>query len=420
MKKSYFKRIVLILILIIIGIYFIPAPKATFFELYSINDKYSKSLKEFQAKPTKEVTVNGIKWIYYTGGSGPKTILFIHGMGGAYDLWWQQIIEFEKSYKVISYTLPEKINSLQKTSKGILEILKTEKIDKFYVVGTSMGGYIAQYLVSTIPNRIEKAVFGNTFPPNNLIAEENKTKSKILPFLPEIVISKLGKKTLDKKIIPAAKNSKLLKAFLPSLPFSKKQFINRYNIVIDKFTVNPTKYNIKRIPKLIIESDNDPLIQPQLRQQLRSLYKNANVYTFHNEGHFPYINASEEFNNVLRNFLNEKNEYLEVEKIITSYFKGRKNANLEQLQLAFSKKANLYTTHKNKILIIPIENYYKKVLLDGVQQANTSILNGDVTGNIASFKTKFEYPEKSYMDYLTLLKIDSGWKIISKTFTKIN
>lgn len=420
MKRKYFKKIFILLIIIIIGIYIIPAPKTNFSELYPINDNYSKSLKRFQAKSTKEITINGVKWIYYAGGNGSKTILFIHGMGGAYDLWWQQIIEFEKSYKVISYTLPEEINSLQKTSKGILKILETEKIDKFYVVGTSMGGYIAQYLVSTIPNRIEKAVFGNTFPPNNLIAKENKTKSKLLPFLPEIVISKLGKKTLDKKIIPAAKNSKLLRAFLPSISFSKKQFINRYNIVIDKFTMNSTKYAIKRIPKLIIESDNDPLIQPQLRQQLKKLYKNSNVYTFHNEGHFPYINASKEYNEVLWRFFNTENTFTAVEKTIENYFEGRKDANLKQLQLAFSKKANLYTSQNNNILIIPIENYYKKVRLNGVQQVNTSILNGDITGNIACFKTKFEYPKKSYTDYLTLLKTDNGWKIISKTFTKTN
>ncbi|WP_457610717.1 alpha/beta fold hydrolase [Lutibacter sp.] len=420
MKRTYLKRIFISLIIIIIGIYLIPAPKTNFFKLYPINDHYSQSLKNFQAKPTKEVTINGIKWIYYVGGSGSKTILFIHGMGGAYNLWWQQIIKFEKSYKVISYTLPEDINSLQKTSEGILKILETEKIDKFYVVGTSMGGYIAQYLVSTIPDRIEKVVFGNTFPPNNLIAKENKTKSKLLPFLPEIVISKLGEKTLDKKIIPAAKNSKLLKAFLVSLPFSKKQFINRYNIVIDKFTMSPTKYNIKRIPKLIIESDNDPLIQPQLQQQLKKLYKNASVYTFHNEGHFPYINAPKEYNEILWQFFNTENAFTAVEKTIENYFEGRKDANLKQLQLAFSKKANLYTSQNNNILIIPIENYYKKVRLNGVQQAKTSILNGDITGNIANFKTNFEYPKKSYTDYLTLLKTDKGWEIISKTFTKTN
>jgi len=306
MKKNYLKIILFILTVIIVGVYLIPAPKANFFELYPTNDKHSQSLKEFQNKQTKEITIDSVKWNYYTGGNGSKTILFLHGMGGAYNLWWQQVTKFEKDYKIIAYSLPEEINSLKNASKGILAILKAENIENFYAVGTSMGGYIAQYLVSIIPNRVEKVVFGNTFPPNNLIAKENAAKSYVIPYLPEILISKLGEKQLNEKLVPAAKNSELLKAFLPSLPFSKKQFINRFNVVVDKFTATPNKKEIKRIPKLIIESDNDPLIQPELRKQIKELYANAEVYTFYNEGHFPYINASEEFNKVLKDFFNKK------------------------------------------------------------------------------------------------------------------
>ncbi len=308
MKKKSFKIIVSLLILIIIGIYLIPAPKANFFELYAINDKHSQSLKEFQNRPTKNSTVDGITWNYYTGGNGTKTILFLHGMGGSYDLWWQQVVAFEKDYNIITYSLPEEINSLEKASKGILEILEIENVDKFYAVGTSMGGYIAQYLIATIPNRVEKVVFGNTFPPNDLIATENAIKSKVIPYLPEILISKLAKKQLNEKLVPAAKNSKLLKSFLPSLPFSKKQFINRFYVVIDGFKATPTKVELKNIPKLIIESDNDPLIQPELRKKIKELYTNAKVYTFHNEGHFPYINASDKYNKVLKDFLTKKTQ----------------------------------------------------------------------------------------------------------------
>jgi pimeloyl-ACP methyl ester carboxylesterase len=414
----YFRISLLIIILILVAIYLIPSPQVNFFKLYKINDKFSENLKILKAKPLKEIMVNGIKWNYYAGGNGTKTILFIHGMGGAYDLWWNQIAAFKNEYKIISYTLPENINSLQKVSEGILAILNKEKVVKFYAVGTSMGGYIAQYLVNIIPNRVEKAVFGNTFPPNNLIAKENAIKSKVIPYLPEIIISKWREKGLSKELLPAAKDSKLLKAFLSSLPFSKKQFINRYYVVIDPFAANPTSYKIKRIPKLIIESDNDPLIQPELRKKIKELYSDAKVYTFHNEGHFPYINASEEYNKVLRDFLNEKDEYLEVEKTITNYFEGRKKADLQQLQEAFSINAKLYTVKENTELIIPLKSYLDKVKTDGKQKVDTQILDGDITKNIANFKTKFSYPKSSYTDYLSLLKTDNQWEIISKTFTK--
>ena len=412
------KKLLLILLVIILGIYLIPASSPNFFELYPNNDEASENLKELQSKTVKEIEVDGIKWKYYSGGNGNKTILFLHGMGGAYDLWWQQIKEFEKDYKVITYSLPEEINSLEKSAKGILRILKNEEVDKFYAVGTSMGGYITQYLVKIIPNRVEKAVFGNTFPPNNILEKENATKSKVIPLLPEILLSKLGDKKLKNEIVPAAKNSELLKSFLPSLPFSKKQFMNRYYVVIDKFIATPEKYETKRIPKLIIESDNDPLIPPELRKEIKNLYTDAEVFTFHNEGHFPYINAAEEYNKVLREFFNKDDEYKNIEVTIQNYFDGRKNADLNQLQNAFSNKAKLYTSIDNKEFVIYFDAYLNKVKSDGKQKVNTQILSGDITGNIANFKTKFEYIDKSYIDYLTLLNTQDGWKIISKTFTK--
>lgn len=415
---KFIKKLLLLLLLIVIVIYLIPTSPSDFFKSYPNNDKISQNLKEFQSRTINKINVDGTEWEYYSGGSGSKTILFLHGMGGSYDLWWQQVNAFEEDYKVITYTLPKEVNSLEKASKGILKILEKEGIDKFYAVGTSMGGYIAQYLVKTIPSRIEKVVFGNTFPPNDLILKENVTKSKIIPLLPEILFSKLGEKKLNNEIIPAAKNSELLKAFLPSLPSSKKLFMNRYSVVIDRFTATPNKYEIKRIPKLIIESDNDPLIQPELRKEIKELYTNAEVFTFHNEGHFPYINAADEYNNVLKDFFNKENLYEDIELTIQKYFEGRKNADLNQLKTAFSNNAKLYTVVDNKELIIPFEDYLNKVKSDGKQNINTQILFGDITENIATFKTEFDYSDKTYIDYLTLLNTQYGWKIMAKTFIK--
>ncbi|MGV8945699.1 MAG: alpha/beta fold hydrolase [Lutibacter sp.] len=420
MKKGVLKISLLLVFLMIAAIYLIPAPQHNFFELYPKNDKPAQLLKEFNTKPTKKITINGVIWEYYSGGKGEKTILFLHGMGGDYKLFWQQIAAFENDYKIISYTLPEEISSLENTANGILKILEAENVNKFYAVGTSMGGYITQYLAKIIPSRVEKAVFGNTFPPNDLIAKENAGKSNLVPLLPELLVSKLGEKKLDNEIIPAAKNNQLLKVFLGSIPFSKKQFINRYHIVIDRFSIFPDNYEIKRISKLIIESDNDPLIPAELRKEIKNLYQNAEVYTFHKEGHFPYISAVDEYNKVLKNFLNQENEYAAIENTLKNYFEGRKNADLTQLQNAFSEDAKLYTLQNNTDVIISLEDYLNKVKSDGAQKITTQILNGDITNDIANFKTEFKYADTSYTDYLTLIKTQNGWKIMNKTFTKTN
>lgn len=300
--KKWGSRILKLVVTALIISYFIPAKQADFFEIYTKDDIASKSLKEFLQRPTKTITANDVDWKYYTSDKKDKTLLFIHGMGGAYKLWWQQVAAFENDYTVITFSLPEPITTLEGATNGILKILEKENIDSLYIVGTSMGGYIAQNLAHTIPNRIEKIVFSNTFPPNDMLAKDNASKSKIIPYLPEILITKFRNDKLKNDLIPTAKDSELLAAFLPSLPFSKKQFINRFYVVIDPFTTTPKKPEIKRIPKLIIESDNDPLVKKELREQLKILYADARVKTFHNEGHFPYINASDEYNQVLKVF----------------------------------------------------------------------------------------------------------------------
>ena len=77
-----------------------------------------------------------------------------------------------------------------------------------------------------------------------------------------------------------------------------------------------------------------------------------------------------------------------------------------------------YTCIDNNELIISFDAYLNKVKSDGKQKVNTQILSGNITRNIANFKTEFEYIDKSYIDYLTLLNTQDGWRIISKTFTK--
>lgn len=56
--------------------------------------------------------------------------------------------------------------------------------------------------------------------------------------------------------------------------------------------------------KLIIESNKDPLVSEELRNQIKTTYQDAKIYTFDKKGHFPYLNEAQECNQVLLDFLN--------------------------------------------------------------------------------------------------------------------
>ncbi len=238
--------------------------------------------------------------------------------------------------------------------------------------------------------------------------------------MPEIIVSRFGKKSLDEKLLPAAHHDSLLAAFLPSLPFSKKGLIARYKVVVDMFVFNPCQYQYKRIPKLIFESDNDPLISKSLRRQLKELYPDAEVHTFHNEGHFPYINAVAKYNNVLRAFLSRPNPYVAVEQTLSDYFDGRKQADVAKLSRVFHPGARLFTQQADSIVSIPLEQYFEKVRQDGPQNLETKIRDVTVKFRMATAQTVFVYPHATYLDILALLPEGNQWRIVYKSFKKIH
>lgn len=297
--------ILLVLAVAVLSLYLWPVPRPSFDELFAKVDAHTaESLQTFRENhPVKQIKVDGFTWDYVAFGQGEEAILFLHGMTGAYDIWWQQMEILQDRYHVISVTYPP-VDSLGELSQGLLAILNHEGIEKVNVVGSSLGGYLAQYLVATHSERVKRAVFANTFPPNDIIAEENRAIGIALPFLPKWKMMNVLRASFRERIYPTSGYCALTLAYLLEQSYgrmSKAQVVSRFRNVIEPFT--PADVQSLNIPVMIIETDNDPLVEKILREQLKATYPSAIVHTLHNVGHFPYLNSAEEFTRLLENFL---------------------------------------------------------------------------------------------------------------------
>lgn len=303
--RSKLKWIVPLLILAGLSILYLwPVPRVPFDDLYAkIDPAIVNSLRSFrQANPPQQLQVDGATWEYMVIGQGQEIILFLHGMTGAYDIWWQQIDALKGQYRIISVTYPP-VQSLEGLETGVLAILEKEGVRNFNVVGTSLGGYFTQYLIAKHPERVQRAVLSNTFPPNDLIAEKNRTLGTILPYLPEWLVLSVFRGNFQQTIYPTSGNDELTLAFLNEIGYgrmSKAQLVGRFYCVIEKFTATTPI-----MPVMIIESDNDPLVEWTLREQLKATYPDATVHTFSGAGHFPYLNRAQEYTQLLVAFLSK-------------------------------------------------------------------------------------------------------------------
>ena len=294
----------LILLAMISGVYFFPTPRRSFQDLAGdVPEAQVKAFLAFRYSfAVHRLEINGLKWEYITAGSGQEAFLFLHGLSGAYDIWWQQIQALRDNFRVISVTYPA-VDSLEGLSDGVLAILDAEQVEMVNVVGTSLGGYLAQYLVANHPERILRAVFANTFPPNDAIRKEYALIGALLPFLPEWAIMSIGRWSILETVLPASGNDAFTRAYLLEMTYgrlSKAQVLARYKCVIEPFTpIDPIGQGVL---SMIIETDNDPLLDETLRAQLRETYPGP-TYGIKGAGHFPYLNRSDSYLALLMAFL---------------------------------------------------------------------------------------------------------------------
>jgi len=109
----------------------------------------------------------------YIGDEGKGFPLdLVHGFLGSSKMWGPQIDFFKDYYRVITPDLPgygksnkaKMHNSIQSIANLLLERLEEKKIDKFYLLGHSMGGMIVQEMAKKSGDKISKLVCYGTGP----------------------------------------------------------------------------------------------------------------------------------------------------------------------------------------------------------------------------------------------------------------
>ena len=109
-------------------------------------------------------------------GSGIPLVL-VHGFLGSSEMWRLQINFFKENYRVIAPALPgfgksnkvKSCNSIEGMAKSILTSLEKKKIERFYLLGHSMGGMIAQEMVKLTGEKILKLICYGTGPRGNIL-----------------------------------------------------------------------------------------------------------------------------------------------------------------------------------------------------------------------------------------------------------
>lgn len=239
------------------------------------------------AHPEERITVNGREWgVVETGGTGPA-LLLVPGTLGRGDIFWRQIEALKDRTRILAVTYP-RTGGVAEWADDLASLCSARGVTRVTVLGSSLGGYVAQYLAAAHPELVERLIAANTLSSTSLIGG-------IPPY------------SLDLDNAPIddlrAGFHRGLGGWAETHP-EQKDLVELLLQEADGRILAPelrARLNaLKRGPELpvpvqprervaTIESADDPLIPPPMREAVRARLKPSVAYRFEAGGHFPYV-----------------------------------------------------------------------------------------------------------------------------------
>jgi len=238
---------------------------------------------------------------YIDEGEG-EVLLLLHGLMGGLSNWEEVIEEFSKKYRVLLpmlpvYDLPVITTGVKTLSKYVHKFIKYKKLNNVIVLGNSLGGHVGLIYVLAHPERIKALVlagssglyenaFGGSFPrrENYEFVKERVEYTFYDPNIatPEL-IAEVYKLVNDRHSV------------IRLLAMAKSAI--RHNMKADLHKI--------RIPVSLIWGKNDKITPPAVADEFHQLLPDSELHWIDCCGHAPMMEHPQEFNRLLKGFLNK-------------------------------------------------------------------------------------------------------------------
>jgi pimeloyl-ACP methyl ester carboxylesterase len=264
-----------------------------------------------------QITINN-RNIHYTDTGEGDVILFGHSFLWDNEMWQEQIDVLSKKYRCIAPDLwgHGKSDKLEKPNTSIanlaedhIALMDSLGVQKFSIIGLSVGGMWSAHIAAKHPDRIDKLVLCDT----DLGKEPLFNKLKYYLMIKMMERANCVPPKLVKKVVPIffskatlENNKELVSYFENKLSSIDEKSIPTISTLAkaifwrDSFLSDLT--NIKAETKIIVGSED--IARPKHEsERLAKLIPNATLSVIDNAGHIPSREQPKAMNEVLSNFL---------------------------------------------------------------------------------------------------------------------
>ena len=240
-------------------------------------------------------------------GEGYPLVL-VHGYLGSSEMWKLQKDYLKNYFRVITPALPgfgesydaKSLNTINAMASTVLECIKEKKIDKFNLLGHSMGGMIVQEITKIAGDKVNKLICFATGPIGN-IPDRFESLDVSIKRLKEEGIKETAKRIPPKWFVNGnkAKNYYLCQNAVKKI--SEITAHNALNAMKNWNGLEKLK-NIKN-QTLIIWGDKDVSYNFKQVETLNKNIPNSRLEVFKDCCHNVHLEEPEKFNKTVKSFL---------------------------------------------------------------------------------------------------------------------
>jgi pimeloyl-ACP methyl ester carboxylesterase len=253
----------------------------------------------------KTIKVNGRDVHYYTAGQG-EPLVVIHGGGGDARTWRNNIVELSEKYTVYAPDLPGYGGSqpldgkyyIPELSAFLGSFASNLGLERFYLMGHSMGGGIALDYALKSPQKIKKLVLVSSLCLGREIAFWVRLFSipAFLRSMGLLTISILkGIKWMAERLNPAE--------FIMPLSPASVTIGGNITTLRQQSVVLENRLAEIAVPTLLVWGSRDPIVPVKHAYQAAKVIPDCHIKVFEKHGHNVHRDALEEFSNTLTGFL---------------------------------------------------------------------------------------------------------------------
>ena len=260
---------------------------------------------------------NKDKKLYYSDLGKGTVIVLLHGYLESLEIWEEFALKLSKSYRVICFDIPghgksdelAETHTIELLAETIFNSLKELNIEKCFMIGHSMGGYITLMFHKLF----SEMLYGFSLFHSHPFADTEETKKKRLR---EIAFVKAGKKDLIATFnIPNAFatdnltrfQKEIEKAKSIALQTSEEGIIVNLHAMMNRPDLSKSLLKSK-IPFLLIAGRKDNYINYNTVIPKIKLPKNSELKVLENSGHMGFIEEMEVSLRMIEEFVKNKSQ----------------------------------------------------------------------------------------------------------------